>query len=205
MSTIKNIIFDLGGVLLDIDTTKTNAAFEQLGIKDFKKNYSLNKADALFDNLETGMITEENFYDGIRNISRLPLHNNDIRDAWNALLLNFRIESLQYLEQLSATHQLYLLSNTNSIHHTAFHNSFKQETGRADFDDYFTKAYYSQQIGLRKPGKEIYNFVLQDARIMASETLFIDDLLKNIEGAAAVGIKTYHLQAHERIEHLQLS
>jgi putative hydrolase of the HAD superfamily len=204
MNTIKNIIFDLGGVLLDIDTNKTNLAFEQLGIKDFKNNYTLNKADALFDHLETGAITETAFYNGIRNISQLPLRDEDIRDAWNALLLNFRIESLQYLEQLAGKYKLYLLSNTNSIHHTAFHNSFKLETGKNNFDDYFTKAYYSQQIGLRKPEKEIYHFVLQDAGIAAGETLFIDDLLKNIEAAASVGINTHHLQAHERIEHLQL-
>ena len=151
MNTIKNIIFDLGGVLLDIDTTKTNAAFEQLGVTDFKNNYTLHKADALFDNLEKGIITEQAFYDGIRSISRLPLHNADIRDAWNALLLDFRTESLQYLEQLAATHRLYLLSNTNSIHHTAFHNNFTATTGRPNFDAYFTKAYYSQHIGLRKP------------------------------------------------------
>lgn len=203
MSTVKNIIFDLGGVLLDIDTTKTHAAFDQLGIKDFKNNYTLNKADALFDNLEMGTITEEEFYNGIRNISQLPLHNNDIRDAWNALLLNFRKESLQYLEHLAKTHQLYLLSNTNSIHHTSFHKTFTEETGRENFDDYFTKAYYSQQIGLRKPGKEIYSFVLQDAGIIAAETIFIDDLLKNIEGAASVGMQTHHLLPHERIEQLK--
>jgi putative hydrolase of the HAD superfamily len=203
MSTIKNIIFDLGGVLLDIDTTKTNAAFEQLGVKDFKNNYTLNKADALFDNLETGAITDEEFYNGIRKISQLPLKNEAIRDAWNALLLNFRQESLRHLEQLAGKYNLYLLSNTNSIHYTAFHNSFTAETGRKNFDDYFTKAYYSQQIGLRKPEKEIYSFVLQDAGIAASETVFIDDLLKNIEGAASVGIQTHHLLAHERIEHLQ--
>ncbi len=204
MNTIKNIIFDLGGVLLDIDTTKTNAAFEQLGVTDFKNNYTLHKADALFDNLEKGIITEQAFYDGIRSISRLPLHNADIRDAWNALLLDFRTESLQYLEQLAATHRLYLLSNTNSIHHTAFHNNFTATTGRPNFDAYFTKAYYSQHIGLRKPDAAIFHFVLQDAGIEAAETLFVDDLLKNIEGAAAVGMQTHHLLAHERIEHLQL-
>ena len=204
MHTIKNIIFDLGGVLLNIDTAKTNAAFERLGVKDFKNNYTLNKADALFDHLETGAITEAAFYDGIRTISGLPLQDKDISAAWNALLLDFRKESLQCLEQLAGKYQLYLLSNTNSIHHRAFHQSFTEETGRSNFDDYFTKAYYSQDIGLRKPGKEIYNFVLKDAGIAAAETLFIDDLLKNIEGAALAGLQTHQLLPTERIEHLNL-
>lgn len=204
MHTIKNIIFDLGGVLLNIDTAKTNAAFELLGVKDFKNNYTLNKADALFDHLEMGIISETDFYNGIRNISRLPLKDADIRDAWNALLLDFRTESLNCLEQLAGSYNLYLLSNTNSIHHTAFHKSFTEQTGRPDFDSYFTKAYYSQHIGLRKPSKEIYDFVLQDAGIVAAETLFIDDLLKNTEGAALAGLQTHQLQPMERIEHLKL-
>jgi len=194
----------LGGVLLDIDTGKTNAAFEQLGLKDFKNNYTLNKADDLFDNLEMGRITELEFYNGIRTISQLPLHDTDIKDAWNALLLNFRTESLQYLEQLAAKYQLFLLSNTNSIHHSAFMQSFYELSGGKFFDDYFTKAYYSQQIGLRKPNQAIYNFVLQDSGITAAETLFIDDLLKNIEGASSVGLRTHHLLPFERIEGLNL-
>lgn len=204
MNTIKNIIFDLGGVLLNIDTAKTNAAFESLGVKDFKNNYTLNKADALFDHLEMGTISEAEFYNGIRTISGLPLNDADIRAAWNALLLDFRTESLQCLEQLPGKYQLYLLSNTNSIHHTAFHRSFTQQTGRSNFDAYFTKAYYSQDIGLRKPAKEIYDFVLQDAGIKAAETLFIDDLLKNTEGAALAGLQTHQLLPTERIEHLNL-
>lgn len=203
MKAIKNIIFDLGGVLLDIDTCKTNEAFEKLGVADFKKKYSLQKADTLFDELEKGKLTEMEFYTGIRKISGLPIADNDIRDAWNALILDFRTESLRYLEQLKQRYDLYLLSNTNSIHYTAFHQHFRLQTGREDFDDHFTKAYYSHHIGLRKPEREIYQFTLQDAGIVAAETLFIDDLLKNIDAAALLGINTYHLQAGERIENIR--
>lgn len=204
MKTIKNIIFDLGGVLLNIDTAKTNEAFEKLGVKDFKNNYSLYKADDLFDDLEKGKVSETEFFDGIRNISKLSLHDNDIRNAWNALILDFRTESLKHLEQLKTRYSLYLLSNTNSIHHHAFHKSFTMQTGRQNFDDYFTRAYYSHQIGLRKPEKEIYSFALQDAGIIAEETIFIDDLLKNTEAAAALSINTHHLQPDEKIEDLKL-
>jgi glucose-1-phosphatase len=204
MHTIKNIVLDLGGVLLNIDTQKTNAAFEQLGIKDFKNNYSLHKADQLFDNLETGRTGETEFYEGIRSISNQPLKDDAIKDAWNALLLDFRAESLDWLQKNSNKYSFFLLSNTNSIHHAAFHKSFTHQTGLPNFDDYFKKAYYSHQVGFRKPEKEIYLYLLQDAGINAAETLFIDDLLKNIEAATAVGIRTHHLLPNERIEGLEL-
>lgn len=203
MKGIKNIIFDLGGVLLDIDTGKTNKAFEKLGVPDFKSNYSLHKASPLFDNLEKGKVSEPEFYDGIRRLSNLPLPDQDIRAAWNALILNFRMESLQHLDTLKSRYSLYLLSNTNSIHHAAFHQSFNEQTGGKNFDDHFTKAYYSHQLGMRKPDTEIYDLLLSDAGIMAKETIFIDDLLKNIEAAAALGIRTHQLLPEERIEMLK--
>jgi glucose-1-phosphatase len=203
MPAIKNIIFDLGGVLLNIDTDKTNEAFKTLGIKEFKNNYSLHKADELFDNLEKGKVTELDFYKSIREMSNLPLKDVHIRKAWNALLLNFREDSLQYLKRLQKGYRLYLLSNTNAIHHLAFQQIFKNQTGERRFDDYFVKTYYSHQVGLRKPEKEIFEMVLADAGIIARETLFIDDLLKNIEVAASLGIHTHQLLPNEKIETLK--
>jgi glucose-1-phosphatase len=204
MAKIKNVIFDLGGVLLDIDTTKTDAAFEQLGIKEFKNNYSLHKADSLFNDLETGKITETDFYNGIRNISQTQLTDAAIRDAWNALLLDFRTSSLEFLEQIAHQYNLYLLSNTNSIHITAFTEIFRQTVGKTSFDGYFNKAYYSCKIGLRKPEEAIYTYVLKDAGINPAETLFVDDLIYNITAAKTLGIQTHHLQPHERIEGINL-
>lgn len=203
VATIKNIIFDLGGVLLDIDTTKTNEAFAKLGVPGFNNNYSLQKADTLFDDLEKGKTTEASFYDGIRKLSGISLPDSDIRKAWNALLLGFREESLVCLDRLKHKYNLFLLSNTNSIHHKAFHQNFITQTGKKNFDAYFTRVYYSHLVGFRKPEKEIYGYTLQDAGIRAEETLFVDDLLKNVEAASALGIKTYHLQPHERIENLE--
>ena len=204
MNNIKNIIFDLGGVLLNIDTAKTNAAFEQLGIGDFKNNYSLDKMDRVFENLETGKISEEEFYQSIKIISKNQLSNTQVKDAWNALLLDFRAESLAFLEKLSSKYNLYLLSNTNSIHLTAFDEIFTRNTGKTNFNAYFTKAYYSHLVGLRKPETNIYSFVLEDAGLIAEETLFIDDLAKNIEGAKLAGLQTHLLLPHERIENLGL-
>lgn len=203
MMATKNIIFDLGGVLIDIDTGKTNEAFAKLGVPGFNNNYSLQRADTLFDDLEKGKTTEAGFYEGIRKISGVPLPDSDIRTAWNALLLSFREESLECLDRLKDKYNLFLLSNTNSIHYKAFHQNFIMQTGKKNFDDYFAKAYYSHLVGFRKPDKEIYSHALRNAGIRAEETLFVDDLLKNVEAASALGIKTYHLQPHERIEDLE--
>lgn len=204
MEYIKNIVFDLGGVLLNIDTALTDLAFEKLGIRDFKNNYSLTKADRLFDDLEKGKVPETDFYDAIRQMSKLALEDDAIRHAWNALLLDFREESIQQLEKLAGKYRVYLLSNTNSIHHTAFHQRFISQFGGREFDSYFTKAYYSHQVGMRKPDSEIFHFLLSDAGIQPGETLFIDDLLKNITAAANEGIRTHHLNPGERIEQLEL-
>ena len=202
MNNIKNIIFDLGNVLLDIDFSKTIAAFEGLGFSNFKSTYSPYKMDTLFENLETGKITEETFYKDIKTIGKNPLTNTQIKNAWNALLLNFRKESLTFLEKISSTYNLYLLSNTNSIHFNAFEEIFRKETGKSSLGNYFIKTYYSHLIGLRKPDKDVYSFVLKDAGIVAGETLFIDDLANNVEGACSLGIQIHLLLPHERVERL---
>jgi len=205
MATTKNIIFDLGGVLLDIDYQKTIDAFEKLGLSQFEAMFSQFKADALFEKLETGHISEADFYAAIKERTELPLSNEEIDHAWNALILHFRTESLQVLEHLSADYKLYLLSNTNSIHLKCFKKLFTRETGKPLLDAYFTKAWYSNEIGLRKPGAAIFEFVLQQAGLKAAETLFIDDTWMNIETAANMGFKTHHLLPTERIEFLELN
>ncbi|MEO6537644.1 MAG: HAD family phosphatase [Ferruginibacter sp.] len=204
MANTKNIIFDLGGVLLNIDYQKTFDAFRQLGFTHFEHMYSQYTADALFKKLETGKISKEDFYKTL--INQLPgISEQDITEAWNAMLLDFRLPSLNFLQTLSANHQLFLLSNTNAIHFPAFRQIFFQETGMVSIDDFFTKAYYSHLIKLRKPEKAVFEFVLQDAGILAAETLFIDDSYNNIEAAMSLGFSTHLLVAGETIETLDYS
>ena len=204
MANIKNIIFDLGNVLFDIDYDKTIKAFEQLGFRDFKSHFSPYKMDNLFENIETGKITAAEFYQSIKAVSSKPVSSEQIKQAWNAMLLQFRMDSLAFLKQISSKYNLYLLSNTNSIHLEAVEAMFLRETGEQSLNDYFIKAYYSNLIGLRKPDAEVYSFVLEDAGLMASETLFIDDLFTNIDGAIPLGIHTHLLLPGERIERLTL-
>ena len=203
MAQTKNIIFDLGGVLLNLDYTKTLQAFKDLGYLNFEEMYNQYQADALFENLEIGHISEDEFYKLMMDHRKENISREAIAAAWNKMLLSFRLESLAFLQQLSKHYKLYLLSNTNAIHLQAFNEIFHRETDFPSLDSFFTKAYYSHKINLRKPGKEIFEFVLQDADIKAEETLFIDDSFNNIDTARNLGFKVHLLQPGEKVEELE--
>ena len=203
MSAIKNVIFDLGGVLLNIDYNRTTNAFKELGYTDFENMYSMLKGNNVFDNLETGDITEDEFYQYMTGAAAGAVSNQQVQDAWNAMLLDFRTESLRHLLLLREKQKIFLLSNTNIIHKKAFDQLFMQQTGIPSLDDYFDKAYYSQKVGLRKPNADIFEFVLNDAGIKAGESFYIDDLPPNIETARKLGFKTHLLLPGEKIENLR--
>jgi len=202
MSEIKNVIFDLGGVLLNINYNKTAEAFKSLGFPDFDQMYTQYKGDDFFDSLEMGHLAEEFFLEHMMRASHKQVSRENIINAWNAMLADFRLNSLQFLVQLKNTHSLFLLSNTNIIHQRSFDKFFKEQTGFESLNSFFKKAYYSHEIGLRKPNKDIFEFVLKDAGITAGETLFIDDSFPNTEAAQKLGIKTHLLLSGEKIEDL---
>ena len=127
MQKTENIIFDLGGVLLDIDYNLTRSAFEKLGVADFDEMYSQATADKLFQKLETGKISEENFYKEFNRCTGLYLSDEEINKAWNAMLLSFREHSLSYLETLKSRFKIFLLSNTNNIHLNCFYQIYHQK------------------------------------------------------------------------------
>lgn len=204
MNEIKNIIFDLGGVLLNIDYRKTANAFNMLGVQQFDEMYSQASANHLFESLETGQITEEEFYQTIHQYCSPQSTQAQIQAAWNAILLDFRKESLSLLVKLKDKYNLFLLSNTNSIHLTAFNQILLEATGNTSLNDYFTKSYYSHIIQMRKPYAATYQWVLNDMNMVAAETLLIDDSIVNIKGAEEVGIKTHLLLPSEKIEDLPL-
>lgn len=195
---IKNIVLDLGGVLIDIDYHITAAAFEKLGYNTFTKMYSQYAADELFENLETGKVSNKDFYTKMQSINK-EATTEQIINAWNAMLLEFRTKSFNYIEQLSGSYKIFLLSNTNAIHHAAFSKMFEL-TYKRSMDSYFTKAYYSHLVGFRKPNDDIFDFVCSDAAIKAEETFFIDDSYNNIETARKLNWKTHLLQKGELVE-----
>lgn len=205
MTALKNIIFDLGGVLLNIDYHKTRNSFIELGFVNFDEMYTQYRADTLFADLETGKISNDDFYQRLERAGGGTINNDQVKKAWNAMLLDFRVPSLHFLEELSKKYRLYLLSNTNAIHLEAFNEIFTRETGKSSLDAYFTKAYYSNLVGLRKPNEDIFEFILKDAGINATETLFIDDSYNNIETAKKLAFRTHLLLPGEKIEELWYS
>lgn len=190
MPKIKNIIFDLGGVFLDIDFSKTEKAFEELGLKDFKNFFSQHNASPLFEDLETGKLTPQAFYDAFRKETGLPLTDSQIKTAWNALLGQFSVDKITWLQQIKQRYKIYLFSNTNLIHYNRFQQLYRDCTGLQNFDDTFIKAHYSHELGLRKPYPESFMHLLQIEKLEAAETLFIDDTVGNIEGAKQAGLQT---------------
>lgn len=204
MKAVKNILFDLGAVLIDIDFDKVCKSFEHIGIKDFENQYSQLSASTLFEDLEKGKISDAFFYEAIQKQLQSSIPSEEIKNAWNSILLNFRIDTMQYLTQLKTDYNLFLLSNTNAIHLTEINLLAQQQLHVEKLDVYFIKAYYSFKIGMRKPNVDIFEFVLQDAGIEAKETLFIDDSKPNIITAQQLGFNTHLLLPHERVEKLSI-
>ncbi len=193
-ANIKNIIFDLGGVILNIDYNLTVKAFEALGIKNAEIIYSKKRQTEIFDLLETGKLTEEEFCESIRKISGITATNEEIIKAWNAMLLDFPEDITDVLKKAKNKYRTFLLSNTNAIHYKAYSKILKEQLGKESLAELFEKQYLSHEIGLRKPGVEVFRLILDENGLKAEETLFIDDSYQHIEGAAKAGLKTHWLQ-----------
>ena len=185
---------------MDIDFKKTRDAFIASGIKDFDTFFQQSYSNPLFAGLETGIIDPKDFYEAFRNEAGVPLSDEIIRENWNALLGDFRKKSVEYLGSLKNKYRVFLFSNTNLIHYEAFMILFDQQFGGGNFHDYFEKAYYSHELKRRKPEVDSFRFILKENSLQAGETLFVDDTLKNIEGALAAGMQTLWLQGEMRIE-----
>lgn len=189
--TIKNIIFDLGGVLLNIDSHATINAFKALGVTQFDEFFTQAKQNHLFDRLDTGNVTPEEFRDEIRAASGLSLSDADIDQAWNTMLLDFPAQKIPLLEQSRKHYRTFLLSNTNAIHFPAYTEELKRVHGYDSLEALFEKQYLSHEIGMRKPDVETFAWVLAQNKLKGSETLFFDDTLQHVEGARKAGLHAY--------------
>jgi HAD superfamily hydrolase (TIGR01549 family) len=199
MSPIKNLIFDLGNVLYDIDFEKMYNAFDQLGIPNFENHFTLNKSDQLFFDLEKGLINEAAFCEGFNQLYQLELSKHQIIEAWNALLIGFRKESMDWVKANQHQYPTFLYSNTNQIHYDYFIPQYAQEIG-GDFESIFKKPYYSHEMGMRKPDPASFLYILNQEGLDAAETLFIDDNEPNIIAAASVGLQVLYLKPEMKIE-----
>ncbi len=186
---IKNIIFDLGHVIINIDPDRSVREMRKLGFDNFEESYSLLSQSHLFDRLEKGLIEQEPFYNKINDHLADKIEHHKIEAAWNAMLLDFPEERINLIKVLSKKYRVFLLSNTNAIHYKKYNADFNNQFG-INLDDLFEKAYFSHRLGMRKPDPDIFEHVLNDSDLNPFETLFIDDLDKNIDVAGRMGINT---------------
>jgi len=197
---IKHIIFDLGGVILNIDYKLTETAFKEAGIDNFTELYSQMKQSDLFDKFEIGKLTSEEFITELKKAAGSDVPDSVILNAWNAMLLDFPVRRLQILQQLRLYYDLFLLSNTNEIHEEAFNEILMRSHGIPNIGVFFDKVYLSHRVGLRKPMKEIFQRVRDDNGLKPEHTLFIDDSPQHVTAAKDLGIQTIFLEKGMTIE-----
>jgi glucose-1-phosphatase len=197
MKNIKAIIFDLGAVILNINYQNTIDEFGKIGIQNASSYYSKKAQNSLFNQIETGEISDKEFL--LKLQKETPNVNiKKVEDAWNAMLLDLPENRINLLKKLKNNYFIFLLSNTNSIHIT----EFRKRLGNNQYNKFynlFDKVYYSHKIGFRKPQPEAFQIILDENKLLANEVFFIDDSYQHIKGAEKLGIKIHHLQENEEI------
>lgn len=199
LKNFENIIFDLGGVILNIDYSHTRNAFQALGIADFDSVYSQAKQSHLFDAIEKGEISESDFRKGLREIMQIEVSDVQLDNAWNAMLMDLPLSRLKLIEELKQERRIFLLSNTNAIHIRAFEKIVADTVEPEYFNSLFEQIFLSHVIHKRKPDAEVFEHVLEATGIDASKTLFIDDTIRHAEGAEKCGIKAYWLNNEDSL------
>jgi len=196
---IKAIIFDLGGVILNIDYQRTVDEFKKIGVPHFGEIFSQFKQSSFTDDFEKGRISENDFYETVKAKTEVDFSFSEFRAAWNAMLLDLPPQRIEMLKKLSEQYRLFLFSNTNETHYNKFITKVE-----SDFDILFEKTYYSHQFGLRKPDKFAFQMLLEQNNLVAEDTLFIDDSYQHIESANSLGIRTLLIQEKPFFELLDL-
>lgn len=196
---IKNIIFDFGGVVLDIDPQLTIDEFVKLGFKDLDKLSTPEFTEEIFGKFERGILTPEVFRTELKSFLNIDVTDQQFDYAWNSLIYDIPRERIKVIEQVKKNYQIILLSNSNEIHYDLFVRDLQLRFGYREFDDLFHKAYFSFDLHLLKPNPEVYEFVINQHGLIPAETLFLDDKAENIEAAKKLGIITYQLTKPERI------
>ncbi len=192
--SIKNLIFDFGGVICNLDIHQTEKKFRTLGILHLKNEESHRERDSLFEKIEDGSLSSKDFRTALRKYFNHFVSDAELDEAWNALLLDIPEPRIRFLEKLKKHYRIFLLSNSNEIHYLKFLADFTRQYGYRDFNVLFEKAYFSFQIGMKKPNIAIFEYVLKDSGLNTAETLFIDDTLKHVQAAQKTGIHAYHLK-----------
>jgi len=197
----KNILFDLGGVILDINVQATLKQFYELGFPAELMQYPESMSTDLFFKYQTGKLDTEQFRNAIRKSARVDMSDQAFDAAWNAMLVRIPEERTVLLRRLSERYPLYMLSNTSALHVEVFEPMYERTAG-VSMHEVFTKIYYSHEIGWHKPDHEAWEHVINDAGIRPEETLFLDDNIHNIKASQELGFRAIHI--HERTNLMNL-
>ena len=198
---IKNLLIDLGGVLINLDRQRCIENFQKLGLRNVEELLDISNQDGILMQQEKGLITPAEFRNGVREMIGKVVSDKQIDAAWNSFLVDIPTHKLDLLLKLREKYVVYLLSNTNEIHWKwTCKNLFPYRTFKVE--DYFEKTYLSFEMKMAKPEPEIFKAIIEDAGIEPKETLFIDDSEMNCKTAQNLGISTYTAKAGEDWSHL---
>ncbi|RFZ85328.1 HAD family phosphatase [Mucilaginibacter terrenus] len=209
MQNVKNIIFDYGNVIFNIDFRNAQQAFAKLGLPNAEEFYGHRQQDQIFDKFDRGEVSGDEFRSYIRQfIGDSNVTDKQIDDAWNSLLLGIAPGTHDLLLQLKGKYRTFLLSNINDIHYNYIMKYLKDEFNFDNNEHFFERTYYSHLQGKRKPEINFFQQVLDENNLIPQETLFIDDSPQHLEAAKTLGIQTFlmtapdTLQAFAKREHL---
>lgn len=191
--TTKNLIFDLGGVLINLSPQRTYEAFSKLSGKAMEEIERMAKGEKEFLYYEMGQMTDADFRSFLRARLSVQANDQEIDKAWNAMLLDLPAQRLDTLQRLKNNYRTFVLSNTNSIHVKAFTKTVEEVSGGKNLSDFVHRVYYSHDMGLRKPDQIIYDQLIHENSLTPSQTLFLDDTVHNLDGASLAGLQTFHV------------
>ena len=199
---IKNIIFDLGGVILDLDENATFNELAKIGI-DVRQTIHSTELQQILSKFDIGVYTAATFRKKMKEFFHIEKQTDEKFDSiWNAMLLDIPRERIEAIEQVKKHYKIFLMSNSNEIHYDLYVRDLQLRFGYQEFDELFNKAYFSFDIHLEKPDPRFFEFILDHEGLNPEETLFIDDTAENIEAAKRLGIKTYHIRRDELVRNL---
>ena len=199
---IKNIIFDLGGVVLDIDENIVYKELEKLGINTSELAHSKEFID-IMSKFDTGIYTAPTFRKKTKALLGLEKMTDQKFDTiWNAMLLDIPRERIEAIEKVKKHYKIFLMSNSNVIHYDLYVRDLQLRFGYNEFDELFNKSYFSFAEHLEKPDPRFFELILDHEGLLPEETLFIDDTAENIKAAKSLGINTYHICRDELVRYL---
>lgn len=200
-SNISTLIFDFGGVLIDLDMNQSILNFKKLGVENVESYLSNFGQSGFFMQLEKGKISADEFRFEIRKMTTNTITDKEIDDAWNAFLVRIPSKKLDIVYELRKKYRVIMLSNTNAIHFPYAEQTFFSYKNRS-IDEYFDKCYRSYDMKMAKPDAEIFEAILSQEQVAANRCLLLDDGPKNIEQAQKLGIQTYFVDPKEDLSFL---